>query len=634
MDLRWILETLPVGIWVAQVPTGQVWYANPEFRAILGMGAVPGSEIGDAPTTYGIHDRTGKVYPVDRLPFSRVVATGRPAVVDDLVIHRTDGRKVNIRAFAYPTFDGGGKLTHVIVAFLDITQEVRAETERERTESRLSFAVQHAPIVLWSTDATGVVTLSEGAGLLSMGVTSGQLVGSNLFDLYKNQPSIAENLRRGLAGESFWYTTQVGEAVFDTWLKPLRDVGGAIKGLIGLSRDVTELRKLQSSAIQNDRAVALGTLAASVAHEINNPLTYMLGHLGTVREHLEGMERILAGLPQANRDDLSSIVGEMRRSLDPVRAGTERIAGITRELRTFSRPPDEEAILVDVRSVVESVLRLVGKEVEARARLETDLRETAPVRGNATRLIQVVLNLVVNAMQALPGDRPSCDQILVATRDEGERVVIEVSDTGPGVPPEKRERIFEPFVTSKDVGEGTGLGLFVCRNIVRELSGSVTVEDRPGGGARFRIELPAARSRAPDATASYEPSAAAATLPGHVLIIDDDPVVAETLRLQLVSAGYLATVEPDAARALERLAADEDGIDLAFCDLMMREMSGMDLAEALSRRSPAALGRVVFMTGGAFTPRARAFNARYAAQCVDKPFDILAETSRRLLPKP
>jgi PAS domain S-box-containing protein len=630
MDLRWILETLPVGIWVAQVPSGQVSYANPEFRNILGMPAVEGSKIGDAPTTYGIHDRSGRVYPVELLPFSRVAATGKPATVDDLVIHRTDGRKVDIRAFAHPVFDGAGKLTHVVVTFLDITQEVRAEVERERTESRLAFTVHHAPIVLWSADSAGVVTLSEGAGLVAMGMKSGQLVGANLFDLYKDHPSIAGNIRRGLAGESFWYITQVGEAVYDTWLTPLRDASGAIVGVSALSKDVTEIRKLQSSAIQNDRAIALGTLAASVAHEINNPLTYMLGHLASMGKLLERMERALAGLPEGPRGEISSLAGQLRQALDPVLAGTERIAGITRELRTLSRPPDEEATLVDVRSVVESVLKLVGKEVEARARLETELRETAPVRGNAARLIQVVLNLVVNAMQALPGDRPGSDRILVATRDDGDLVVIEVADTGPGVPPEERERIFEPFVTSKNVGEGTGLGLFVCRNIVRELSGSVTVEDRPGGGANFRVVLPAVRRPAP-AAAPGKPPAPAKPTSGQVLIVDDDPAVAEALRLQLVSAGYRAILEPDAARALETLATRHDGIDLVYCDLMMKGISGMDLAEALARRAPAALGKVVFMTGGAFTARARAFKELYSGQCVDKPFDILAETSRRLI---
>jgi PAS domain S-box-containing protein len=274
--LRWILEKLPVGVWVAKVPSGEVAYANPEFKRIMGMDAVATSRITDAPATYGIIDSAGHPYPVERLPFSRVVTTGAPATVDDLVIHRPDGRKISVRAFAYPVHDAAGTLTHVIIAFIDITKELMAIADREQTESRLAFTINHAPIALWTADAKGTVLLSEGAGLASMGVRSGELVGKNLFDLYRDHPSIAGYLRRGLAGESFSYPVQVGDASYDSWIAPLRDAAGAVTGVIGLSRDVTEIRKLQTNAIQNDRVIALGTLAASLAHEINNPLTYML----------------------------------------------------------------------------------------------------------------------------------------------------------------------------------------------------------------------------------------------------------------------------------------------------------------------------------------------------------------------
>ena len=233
LDPRSILEALPVGVWVAQVPSGQVVYANPEFRNIMGMDAVEESRIRDAPATYGIFDLEGRPYPVDRLPFSQVVMTGRAVTVDDLVIQRADGRNVNVRAFAYPLFANGGDLTHVLVAFIDITAEMTAEAQRRQTESRLAFAVNHAPIAIWAADAMGVVTLSEGAGLASLGVKSGELVGQNLFDLYKDHPSIPGFLRRALAGESFWYTVQVGDAVYETWVNPLTDVSGRVTGVVG-----------------------------------------------------------------------------------------------------------------------------------------------------------------------------------------------------------------------------------------------------------------------------------------------------------------------------------------------------------------------------------------------------------------
>jgi PAS domain S-box-containing protein len=632
LDPRWILEALPVGVWVAHVPSGHVVYANPEFRNIMGMDAVEESRIRDAPATYGIFDLEGRPYPVDRLPFSQVVMTGRAVTVDDLVIHRGDGRNVNVRAFAYPLLANGGDLTHVLIAFIDITAEKTAEAERRQTESRLAFAVNHAPIAIWAADAMGVVTLSEGAGLASLGVKSGELVGQNLFDLYKDHPSIPGFLRRALAGESFWYTVQVGEAVYETWVNPLTDVSGRVTGMAGVSNDVTALRKFQANAIQSDRVIALGTLAASVAHEINNPLTYILGHLDFLGESLNQLEWVTQGLADPARRELRDLADVMRESLEPVRAGTERIASITRELRTFSGPFVGTA-LVDVQAAVDSVLKLIGKELESRAEVHVDLRKTSPVRGDPARLVQVILNLVVNAMQALPADRASTNRVSVSAADEGDAVVIEVADNGPGVQPEERERIFEPFRTTKEVGDGSGLGLFVCRSIVTAWSGTVTVDDRPGGGARFRVVLPIARdSDAPPAPAVVEPPTVAvgAHFRGHVMVVDDEPPVANLLRLQLEAAGYRVTLETEAERALERLTSGSDGIDLVYCDLMMKGMSGMDLADALATRAPSQLDRVVFMTGGAFTSRARDFRDVRAARCVDKPFDVVTETAHRL----
>jgi PAS domain S-box-containing protein len=624
-DVRWILDGLPVGIWVGGLPDGRAVYTNPEFENILGVHAVPGSTIDDAPVTYGVVDAEGHPYPTDRLPFSRVVATGESVVVDDMAIHRPDGRRSSIRAFGYPLRGESSALTHVVVAFVDISAEIRAKVERRQSQQRLAIAVEHAPIAIWATDRLGVVTLSQGAGLASLGVQSGELEGRNLFELYGSHPEIPAHLRRALAGESFSYNVEAGGAVFDTWVAPLIE-RGEVTGIVGLSHDVTHLRRLQANAIQNDRAIVLGTLAASVAHEINNPLAFMLGHLDVLADSLARLEEA----PQRTAAT-PVFLATMRESLDLVRAGTERIAAITRELRTFSRPSDETT-RVDVKAAVTSVLKLVGKDVESRARVEVTLGDVPPVKADIARLVQVVLNLVINATQALPAGGRRTNRIWIRTVGEGEHVVIEVADNGPGVPPQDRERVFDPFLTTKDVGEGSGLGLFVCRNIISGWGGTISVDERPGGGARFRVVLSAAtRSGEPVHATPSKPSAPAPHRPtGEILIIDDEPAVADVLRARLVRAGYRAVVETDAERALTRLLSGGNGIELVYCDLMMKGVSGMDLADTLAQRSPAFLRRVVFMTGGAFTPRARDFRRAYARQCIDKPFDIVAETARRL----
>lgn len=629
-DLTKLIGQLPIGVWVASVPSGQAAYTNAAFQAILGMGASESSQIEDAPATYGIFDRIGNPYPVEELPFSRVVRTGDAAVVDDLVIHRRDGSRVNVRAFAHPLRSETGALDYVSIAFIDITREVQAELERDHAAAQVNFAVDHSPIVIWTTDLSGRITLSRGAGLESLGVRSGELIGQSVFDLYREHPTISGYLRRALAGESLQYVVEVGDAAFDTWLTPLRDPAGRIVGVTGLSHDIRELRRLQALSAQTDRTAALGTLAASVAHEINNPLTYILSHADQVDGALGELDRLCANPSPENAARMQTVLATLREDFQTLQLGTERIAAITRELRSFNHPDDRVIVPTDARAAVRSVLQLVRKELEGRAKLSLDLGETTPIAAHPSRLVQVVLNLVMNAMQSLPRAPAHQHEIGITTGMRGDRVVIEVADTGPGVPEGQRERIFEPFFTTKPIGEGTGLGLFVCRNIARAYAGDVSVHDRLGGGALFRVELPIPQDDLAS-TPAAAPEVAPPALNAHVLIIDDDPQITSAFCGQLKRAGYRASACATGAAGLRRILTGTD-IDLVFCDLMMKGLSGMDLYARLLEQDPALLHKVVFMTGGACSPNARQFVLEHPAVVVEKPFDLIAETDRRLAP--
>ncbi|HEX2660383.1 MAG TPA: ATP-binding protein [Polyangia bacterium] len=625
-ELGWILDELPMAVWVGSVPSGVVAYANKEFERILAMPPVDSSHIEDVPQTYGVVDREGKPYPTDQLPFSRVVATGAATVVSDIIVRRPQG-DTNIRAFGAPVWRADGTMSHVIVTFFDITAEVAAERQRRTVEQRLSFVCDNAPIVIWATDAEGTITLSEGAGLASLGIKPGQLVGSNVFALYGTNPAIPAYIRRGLAGESFGYTAGDGQAVYQTWLTPLRDEAGKVVGLVALSNDVSELRKLQNTALQNDRVNALGTLAASMAHEINNPLTYVLAHGDAVNAELDVLDGILSDLNDPRVPAARASVARVREDLAPVRSGISRIATITRDLRTFSRPDEATLAPVDVHAVVDAVLKLVRKEVEARAQLVLDLKDTPSVLGNEARLVQVILNLMFNALQALPVDAPVRHRIGIRTYTGGSLVVIEIGDSGPGVPPADRERIFEPFYTTKEIGIGTGLGLFVCRSVVRGLSGDVIVGDSEWGGALFRVTLPATAATQP--AAAPVAVAAPAARRRHVVIIDDDVLVLRALSTKLTRAGFRVTAIGSASAGLDLLLTASD-IDLVYCDLMMTGMTGMELADTLERKAPGTARKMVFMTGGAFSPVAQDFVIKHRGHTVDKPFDIVGETDRRL----
>ena len=515
MDLSAILEDLPVAVWVGNVPDGTTAYAN---RACAQIGGPPNRDlsIGEAPAAYGLLTRDGKPYPVERLPFSRVVQTGAPVVVDDVVIRHGE-INVHVRAFGAPVVDANGRLTHVIVAFSDISKEIAAQIDRQSIEERLRFAYEHAPIAVWTTDAAGVITMSEGAGLAALGVKPGQLVGQKLLDVYGDHPTIPAYIRRGFAGESFWYTVEVGKAVYNSWLAPLRGPSGEIVGLAGLSHDISELHHLQRTTIQNDRVMALGTLAASVAHEINNPLTYVLSHGEEVEQELDVLEHLVGRLEGPALGDAQASLRRLREGFAPIRSGTARIGAITRDLRTFSRPEESSLGPVDLRGVVLSVLKLVAKEVEARARLVLDLQETPSVNGNEGASGSGGPEPDGERDAGASRRRRGEHEVVVRTGGAGSQAFVEVSDSGPGVPVEDRERIFEPFFSTKEIGVGTGLGLFVCRNIVRGLSGDVTVSDGPPAARCFGSSLPASSGAA---AASRAPVAPPATAPGgrHIVL--------------------------------------------------------------------------------------------------------------------
>jgi signal transduction histidine kinase len=232
---------------------------------------------------------------------------------------------------------------------------------------------------------------------------------------------------------------------------------------------------------------ALGRLAAGIAHEINNPLAFLIANMQYVRDGLrEGAE---AG-------DGAGALEELRTALAEACVGGERIKQIVRDLRAFAQPHDERLALVDVGVVVERALRLTGGEILRRAQLVTRVEETPPVSAIAGRLEQVFVNLFINAAHAIPPGRSQENQIRVGVgAGAGGGVVVEIADSGVGIPEVNLDRIFDPFFTTKPVGAGTGLGLSICHSIVTAFGGELTVESQEGHGSVFRVSLPAAEQR-------------------------------------------------------------------------------------------------------------------------------------------
>jgi signal transduction histidine kinase len=374
-----------------------------------------------------------------------------------------------------------------------------------------------------------------------------------------------------------------------------------------------ERRSMHEQLLLSERMVSMGTLAAGLAHEINNPLAVLVANLEMATQQLDRRDEGAA--PAADGDD------ELQRSIKAAYEAAERVRLIVRDVKLFSRAEDEERKSpVDIHAVLDSSIRMALNEIRHRARLTRDYGDVPPVAANESRLGQVFLNLLVNAAQAIPEGRAEANEIVVATRPvAGGRVAIEVRDTGSGISAENLSRIFEPMFTTKPVGIGTGLGLPICRRIVNEAGGTIEVESEIGIGSVFRVVLP--RAEAPSAAERPAAAAPAATGRGRVLVVDDEPTLCDAIS-RMLAADHEVSTTTEAQEALRRIEGGER-FDVIFCDLMMPQMTGIELHEALTRVAPDQAQKMVFITGGAFTPTARAFLDNSKAT-LEKPFRAAA----------
>ncbi len=399
--------------------------------------------------------------------------------------------------------------------------------------------------------------------------------------------------------------------------KPL--AAHTLRGTVDRLLLARERELVRARLVEADRLASLGTIAASVAHEINNPLAYSLANL-------ELLTRVLAD--DADGCGAAESRAAVKLLLADTREGLLRIRSIVRDLRTFSRPADDSLGPVDVERVLDSSANIVSSEVDHRARLIKDYGGVPRILANEARLGQVCLNLILNAAQSIPEGRSEQHEIRLVTRhDERGRVTIEVRDTGEGIAEPLLAHIFEPFFTTKATSTGTGLGLSICKDLVEKLGGTLTVESAPGKGSVFRITFPELPSVAGEPRQPVErsgPPARTASAPrrGRVLLVDDEPQLCSVLARALAGA-HDVTALTSAAVAAERIAAGER-FDVIFSDLMMPGMSGMELHAAVLRVAPQQARRMVFMTGGAFTEAAREFIGKVSNRFLDKPFESAA----------
>ena len=381
-------------------------------------------------------------------------------------------------------------------------------------------------------------------------------------------------------------------------------------------RDVTEQRRLEARVRQNERLALIGRIAAEVAHEVNNPAAFIQGNL----------ELLLADLGAGG----VRAADEQRELLQDSLAGVRRIAGIVDDLRTFSRTGGEDVEQVDLAKVTADACRMLGNRARSAAQLDLDLEPVPAITGRRARLMQVVTNVLVNALQAVEGRPPAERRVRVTTRALPKWVRIGVQDNGVGMPDAVRQRVFEPFFTTKGPAEGTGIGLAVCVEIVRAHGGEIRIESREGIGTRVDIDIPLETGLLPAEPAPRSPAAAQPSERRRVLVVDDEESVLACYR-RVLAPQFEVGLARDGLTAL-RMIREGPSFDVLVCDVTMPKLDGPSLYAVVIEELPEYRGRFLFATGGALSASARDFLTDGGVEVLHKPFgvEVLREAVHRL----
>ena len=505
------------------------------------------------------------------------------------------------------------QVTHVLT--LARAYEERENAERRATEhaALLDAMIEGAPDYVAHLDLDGTIRLMN-RPLFEHPSTG--VVGTNIFSYPAGDHAIA--LRKALAqigqtgqpqgfeasvfrpdGTQVWYSTRLG---------PVKE-NGKVTGAVLVSRDVSDKKQTEMHLMLSDRMASVGTLAAGVAHEINNPLASVIANLDMA------MQDILA------LAETAKLPPDLSEELKDARVAADRVREIVRDLKIFSRGEEDRHGPVDVEQVLESTLRMAWNELRHRAKLVKHFGKVPFVDAHESRLGQVFLNLIINAAHAIPAGNYDANEIRISTSvDHNGRVVVDIRDTGTGIPPEVRPRLFTPFFSTKPVGVGTGLGLAISHRIITQFGGTITYDTEVGKGTEFHISLPVAGPATPVQHTQKMWTRSPAARRGNILVIDDEETLAQAIR-RFLSVEHNVTAVYRARDALDLLELGTR-YDVILCDLMMPQITGMELHGEIVRLDPAQAGRIVFLTGGAFTASAREFLVSTNNRRIEKPFDL------------
>ncbi len=376
--------------------------------------------------------------------------------------------------------------------------------------------------------------------------------------------------------------------------------------------DVTERNQLRTQALLNDKLAMVGTLSAGIAHEINNPIAWILANLNFIKAQVNTLYEDAVPAQKKEMSKFESIINE---SID----GAARISSIVHDLKGFARVNEVEIKPINLHDTLNAVINMASPSFKFRAKIEKNFTDSLPkLMVSSGKSHQVFLNLIMNAAQAIPENNLENNKISITTQREGDFIRVDICDTGSGIAPENLPRIFEPFFTTKKVGQGTGLGLSICHDIIYKLGGKIMVKSVVGKGSTFSVYFP--MQLATQEKKKQEVKKNILNIKRkRILIIDDEENLLKSFK-RLLEDKHDVTIATSGASAMQLLAKNENEFDVLLVDIMMPEMSGADVYRKIGEKYPALLKSIIFMSGGAYTPELKNFLETVKNPHLDKPF--------------